>query len=687
MRRVALPVLFALVLASLSTGQVSYPMVTHCTPVAIQRGTTAEIVVEGQQNFWGATAIVFEGTGLTGVPSDPVAPLAPGAAPPLAKSAKFKVTATPDAKPGVREFRVITRLGVSSVGQILVADSPVIPETANNNTRDKATPVTLPCTIVGRIEVAEDVDFFAFKAMKGEVISAEVICARIQDKIHDLQKHADPLIALYDSNGRELASNDDFFFADPYLSYKIPADGTYYLEVRDSKYDGDPRWVYAVILTNQSHVTHVYPMAGNPGQKVNVEAVGFVSGAGGPLTITAPMEPGLHLVPLDGVKTNPVPFLVSDLPQVLEKEPNDTPETAQVIPIPCGINGRIQAPRDMDYYKFTASKGQPLRFEVKARRFGTDLVSSLDSFLEILSTKGAVLASNDDLVGKDAGLIFTPTADGEYLLRIRDLNSKGGPTAIYYLECERAKPDFTIRCDGDKAMFGPGTSTSWYVHVVRSNGFDGPVDVKVEGLPAGVIASTLTIPPTMTQGVLVLTATEGAALGTISEVRIKGSAMATFDGKPMPLERISTPNQEIYFPGGGRGRFDVRMSTVGVTEPSDIKGVQVTPEELKLKPGAEIKLDVVVERKPGFDKPVQLDIIFRHLGTQFGNPLPPGVAIVENKSKTLLGTGNTGHIVLKVDPKAAPIEKVPISVLAHTSINFVVKMTYSSKPILLTIEK
>lgn len=676
-----------LVLVSLTPGQISYPMVTHCTPVAVQRGATVEITVEGQMNFWGATAIVFEGAGLSGTPVEQVAPLPPNTPPPLVKSAKFKVTVAADAKPGVREFRVITRLGVSSVGQLVVSTDPVVAETASNNTREKATPATLPCTLAGRIEIAEDVDYFAFKASKGEVISAEAICARIQDKIHDLQKHADPLLALYDSNGREVAANDDFFFADAHLRYQIPADGTYYLEVRDSKYDGDPRWAYAVILTQQSRITHVYPMAANPGHRVNVEAVGFVAGTSMPSSITAPKEPGVHLLPLNEGKTNPVTVLVSELPQVVEQEPNEAPEKAQAVSLPCGINGRIQAARDIDHYKFTATKGQALRFEVKARRFGTNFVSSLDSFLEILNLKGAVLASNDDLAGKDAGLIWTPPADGAYVLRIRDLNSKGGPTSIYYIECERAKPDFTIRCDGDKAMFGPGTSTSWYVHVVRANGFDGPVAVRIEGLPAGVVAGTLTIPPTMTQGVLVLTATEAAQVGAVAPVRIVGTGTAMFDGKPLPLERVSTPNQEIYLPGGGRGRFDVRLSTVGITEPSDIKSVLVTPGELVLKPGAEIKLDVVIERRPGFDKPVQLDIILRHLNQQYGNPLPPGVTIVENKGKTLLGTGTTGHIVLKVDPKAAPIEKVPISVLAHTSINFVIKMTYSSKPILLTIEK
>ncbi len=685
MRRLALLALLLPGLAAVLPAQTSYPMVTHCMPVAVQRGTTTELTIEGQQNFWGVTGIVFEGPGLSGEPSTPARAVPAGAAVPIVKSAQCKVTVAADALPGVREFRLLSRLGVSSVGQIVVTDSPVVVEKAANNSPDKAMAVTIPCTLTGKIEVAEDVDYYRFPAKKGEVISAEVICARIQDKIHDLQKHADPLIALHDAEGRELAANDDFFFADSFLTFTIPADGTYYLEVRDSKYDGDRRWVYAVEVTNRSHVTHVYPMAGNPGVTLPVEPVGHIVSGSGPLTITTPKEPGLHLLPLPGA--NPVPFLVNTLPPVMEKEGNDTPETAQVITLPCGLNGRIQVARDLDYFRFKGVKGQAIRFEVQARRFGTGLVSTLDAFLEVLSLKGAALASNDDLTGKDAGLVFTPKEDGEYLLRIRDLNSKGGPTAIYHIECERARPDFTVRCDGDKAMLGPGTSTTWFVHIVRANGFAGPVNVKIEGLPAGITANALTIPPTMTQGILVLSAADDARLGTHAEVRVIATGSAMIDGKTVTLEHAATPIQEIYFPGGGRGRFEVNMMTVGITEPSDLKAIVVKPAELKLKPGAEVKLEVTAERRPGFDKPVQIDLIFRHLNTQYGNPLPPGVTIVAGKSKTLLGTGNTGHIVLKVDPKAAPIDKVPISVLGHTSINFVVKMVYSSKPIFLTIEK
>src|SRR5206468_855816 len=143
--------------------------------------------------------------------------------------------------------------------------------------------------------------------------------------------------------------------------------------------------------------------------------------------------------------------VVSSLPQVLEHEPNDTPAQANRITIPCDINGRIGARRDLDHFVFAAKKSKPIRFEVKARRFGTPLQSSLDSVIDVMNPQGQVLASNDDMFGKDASLVFAPPADGDYVLRIRDLNSKGGDTAVYYIEADFARPDFTLRCDPDKA--------------------------------------------------------------------------------------------------------------------------------------------------------------------------------------------------------------------------------------------
>jgi hypothetical protein len=664
-------------------------MITHVSPVAVPRGKTTEVVVEGQMNFFGTYKVLFEGDGLTAkVLGEPAAKVEPAKRPQV-KSVKLEVSAAADTALGVREFRLASQLGVSSVGQLVVVDDPIVIENGDNNTPAKANALTLPCVACGKIEAAEDVDYFKFHGEAGQTLTFEVFCARLQDKIHDLQKHADPILTLFDADGRELAANDDTLFADPLLSFTLPKSGDYLLQVRDSKYDGDPRWVYAVTASSKPYASHVFPMAANPGQTLEVEPIGSAKTVRPRVSLTAPTTVGVHQVSLDlgGSKTNPVTFIVSSLPQVVETEPNDELNQATRLTLPCGVNGRIGKKRDLDHFVFTAKKGQALRFEVKARRFGTALCSGLDAFLEVMNDKGVVLASNDDTNGKDSLLLFTPPADGDYTLCLRDLHSKGGDTWVYYLECDLARPDFSLRCDPDKAMIGPGSSMAWYVHVARTGGFEGPVTVELKDLPKGVTASPLTIPATMTQGLVVLTADESAPVDAVN-VRLIGTAtVKNADGKEEALVRGVTPNQEIYSPGGGRARFDVVMQTVAVTEPSDILLVEVSSREIKLKPGEEVKIEVTIKRRPDYTQAISLDVPLQHLGQVFGTPLPPGVTVVEGKSKTLLGTTSKGHIVLKAAVDAKPIDDVPISVLCNVSINFVVKVSYSSGPIVVSVVK
>jgi hypothetical protein len=681
MWRRCLLVLSSLVFVGQVGAQTSYPMITHVTPVVVQRGQTTTVAVSGRMNFAGARQAIFGGEGVE-------AEVLPGSAKGTVTRVKMKVKVADDAVPGVREFRLIASAGVSSIGQLVIGRDPVVAEAGDNDTREKAQSITLPCAVSGRLERAEDVDFFKFRARAGQTATFEVLGARIQDKIHDLQKHADPMLTLYDAEGRELAANDDACFADPLLAYTFESDGDYYLQVRDSKYDGDPRWVYALLATDRPHVTHVYPMAGNPGQDVSVEPIGSAARWAGKAHLHVPSTPGLHRVSLEvgGMRTNPVAFLVSELPQVLEKEPNDDPGHGTPLTLPCGINGRMGQVRDLDHFRFAARKGQPLRFEVKARRFGTPLVSEVDSVLDVMDARGRVLTSNDDTNGKDAVLTFTPPADGDYVLRVRDLNSRGGPGAVYHVEAGPALPDFSLRCDGDKAGLAPGTRAAWFVHVTRENGFKGPVQVEVKGLPAGVSVNPLTIPPTMTQGVLVLSAAADAPKG-VGNVEVVGRATVTREGKEEVLTRKATVEQEIYVPGGGRALFGVNLQMVAVAERADILDVRVSPARVDLKPGQEVKLEVTVRRAPGYTKAISLDVLLRHLSRVYGNPLPPGVTVVAGKSKTRLGTGNTGHIVLRAAPDAAPVENVPVCVLAHVSINFVVKVGYASAPIPVTVHK
>ena len=677
---------------TLAMAQTSFPMVTATTPVAVQRGTTAEVTVACQtSSFAGAYKVLFEGTGVTAevVPAKEPVKLDPKLSAPNLLSLKLNVTVAADAVCGVREFRIACRHGISSLGQLVIVDSPVVLEQPGINTREKAQAVPVPSVVCGRVEVAENVDYYTFAAKAGQVISFEVFCARIQDKIHDLQKHADPLIAVYDATGKELAASDDGFFADPVLGFNVPNDGTYTIAVRDAKYDGDPRWAYALTITDKPFVAHVFPLGLPRGKATLVEPV-LTDTKARPKWTANPDKLGVQTItfrPAEGQPwTNPAPIVISDLPIFVEQEPNDTPSKATRVVLPCGVNGRIGVKRDLDHFVFAATKGKAIRLEVFARRFGTVLRSQLDSQLDIMTPDGKILASNDDLNGKDAGLVFTPPADGDYVVRIRDLNNKGGDGFVYFLECDFARQDFVLKCDPAKAMIGAGTRTAWFPQVTRANGFVGPVKIEVKGLPVGVTVNPLTIPANMTQGLLVVSAAEDAKFDA-SIVQVIGTAEAEDAGKPVTLTREAIAVEEIYLPGGGRGRFDAGMQAVAVTTPSDIATVKVNKTRITLKPGEEVKIDVEVLRGLGYDKAVTLDVPLRHLGSVYGNPLPPGVTLVEGKSKTLLGTGSAGHIVLKADATATECVDVPICVQSFVAINFVVKVGYCSEVIWVTVKK
>jgi hypothetical protein len=126
---------FAVVLGGTSAnclGQTSYPMITHVIPVAVQRGKTTEVSVEGQMDFSGVYKALFEGTGLSATVVTPPPP-AKDARKSQPRSVKLQIQVDPDAAPGVREFRVASSLGVSSTGQLLVVDDPVVQSTTSRS--------------------------------------------------------------------------------------------------------------------------------------------------------------------------------------------------------------------------------------------------------------------------------------------------------------------------------------------------------------------------------------------------------------------------------------------------------------------------------------------------------------------------------------------------------------------------
>src|SRR5580692_618036 len=184
-----LPALFSLVMlfpmATAAQAQTnnSYPMLMSVKPAAAQVGQTIEHEVTARYILSGADQVIVSGDGVKAevvpeeksdkdkdVKEEPRAGRKRNRGGRNASKIKLRFTVAPDAVPGVRDFRIITPHGASTVGQIVVARDPVVSEIPDNDTVAKAHEIKLPATVCGAIEKAEDIDFYRFKVDAGSAL-------------------------------------------------------------------------------------------------------------------------------------------------------------------------------------------------------------------------------------------------------------------------------------------------------------------------------------------------------------------------------------------------------------------------------------------------------------------------------------------------------------------------------------
>ncbi|MBI2479377.1 MAG: PPC domain-containing protein [Planctomycetia bacterium] len=679
-------------LAHHATAQTAYPMLMSLKPVAAQVGQSSEHTLKSRYTMLGAYDVVVTGEGVTG---EVIPPEVKEGEKPNLQEIKIRFHIASDALPGVRDFRIGTPTGVSTLGQLVITQDAIIQETGGNDTRDQANAITLPATVCGAIEKAEDVDYFKFTVKAGQSLSFHVRSQRLQDRIHDLQQHVDPILSIRDGNGTTLAASDNYFFADPFLHHEFKHAGEYFLEIRDVRYEGDQYWEYAIEVHDRPFITNVYPLAVGRGQQTKFEFVGHQLPEVHEAFVSIPLDKPTGLqwwkLPLGDSVTNPAPVVVSDLPVLMELDAeNNTSDAAQSVSLPVGIAGRIESENDIDCYSFAAMKGERFSFEVVARR----QQSAIDSHLRVLDATRKQLALNDDMrIGKRNfadSLVenWTAPADGTFVIEIRDLHLRGGADFVYFIRATRSLPSFELFIDTDKTQLTPGTGGAIFVRAERKNGFTGEIQLGIAGLPDGVEASCGRILGDKGQdGCIILTAAADAKM-KLANVQITGKAtQVASDGELLDITATATPYQETYQPGGGRGHWPAEMHTISIGEPSDIVAVTLSDYDIRLKPGESKNIDIKIERAAGFDKNVTLDVTYNHLNSVYGDSLPQGVTLDKPKSKTLL-TGKTveGQITLTAAKDAPAVEQQQICVMANVSLNFVMKATYASKPLFISID-
>lgn len=260
--------------------------------------------------------------------------------------------------------------------------------------------------------------------------------------------------------------------------------------------------------------------------------------------------------------TNSVLLGFATGPIIREAEPNDEPAKAQAITAPCEFVGQFEPPTDHDWVTIEAKKGDVLWMEVFSQRLGlaTDPfllvqqvtkndkgeeqvkeISAVDDYLD--SPPGRLRGGLPlyDLQTFDPAFRFEAPADGTYRILVRNQadSPHRDPRLVYRLAIRPVKPDFRLvvkprllpfSADPNQnppTVWSPlvrkGGTESIDVVVFRRDGFEGEVQVTIDGLPQGVTSAPIVIGPGQDAGVLVLSAAEDAP-ESMSLVTVLGKA-------------------------------------------------------------------------------------------------------------------------------------------------------------------
>jgi len=429
-----------------------------------------------------------------------------------------EITVAPDAKPGRREIRVITKRGVSNplsfyIGQVPeVARKPMktmqLPLLGKEFLAQRKRPreeeemrVTVPCTMNGQIAAGE-MNRYRFQANKGQRL---VISARARDLIpyvpDGVPGWCQTVLKLRDAKGKELAYNDDFHSSpDPLIYFEVPEDGEYLLSINEALFRGRESFVYRITIGELPFVTSIFPLGGRVGEPVQIEMNGWNLEKS---TIAPPpkdAKPGVHLIaPTNGkLVSNYVPFALDTLPECLEKEPNNISTNAHKVTLPIIINGRMDRPGDWDVFEVEGKAGETIVAEVTARRLG----SPMDSFVKVTGADGKIIALNDDHYDAASGLntdhadsylMVKLPADGKYFIHIGDTRRQAGKECAYRLRISQPQPDFALRLIPSRLIMPSKGSATVTVFAMRKDGFDGPITLKFKDLPQGFESSGTTL--------------------------------------------------------------------------------------------------------------------------------------------------------------------------------------------------
>lgn len=388
--------------------QLPNPRLFILTPAGGKVGTTVEVSFSGT-DLEEPQALLFSHPGIKAEPvipppppaakPDPKKPKNPKAKPsPPPPITKFKVSVGADVPPGFYDVRFVSKWGVSNPRTFVAGELVEVAEKEPNNDVEQAQRVEVGSTITGTIANGVDVDYTVFQGKKGQHILVTCLAASIDSRLN-------PELRLFDAGGRQLAYTRPSIGQDGAVDFVVPEDGDYYIRLCQFTYtQGSPEFFYRLNISTGPWIDSIMPPMLQPGKATELTIHGRNLPDGKPdpavlldgkplekitVTITAPKDAVVlqrlgfsgHISPVSGmidgfeyrVKTaagssNPFLIAFAHAPVLVEKEGNDTPETAQEVTLPVEVAGRVNKRGDRDWFTFTAKKNEVYMIELFSHR-------------------------------------------------------------------------------------------------------------------------------------------------------------------------------------------------------------------------------------------------------------------------------------------------------------------------------
>jgi hypothetical protein len=534
------------------------PQVGYVYPLAGKPGTTVEVHIgtydwtTDMQVLPHDPRVKIELTGPAGEPILTPPPYwfgnkAGQAQPPLPREVPARITLPSDLPPGEIQFRVANANGGSNVGRFVVSDIAEVIEpedTSPDGQREPFRLPNLPVGVTGRLSRITEQDEYQFTTP-----GASQVTCRLEDRLG--QKFAGVLV-IRDSRGRVVADAADTTESGLVVRFAAEAGMTYTVAVRDVEFGGDRGYVYRLHLDARPDIIATLPLAVKRGEQASLRVIGWGLSQPGQLALvsqqveipaSATTEHRFTFAAPGG--SAPAAVLVGESTDVLEPASRDLAD--RLLSLPAAVSASFDSVEPMsgmpiDRYRFVATKGQTVRISAEVDRWR----SPVDPTLTIVDSSGKELARNDDQPGsRDALLDFKPAADGEFELLVADVSGRTPALdSIYRLTLVdvASLADFELQVP-EKIDIPLGGKADLAVKVVRHGVWKAPLQLRIEGLPAGVTpaavmppASALEVPADKPALNISLEApATAAALASLVTI----TARAEIDGKV--IEKLSSP--------------------------------------------------------------------------------------------------------------------------------------------------